>query len=146
MVRGEGAVRGSARRALCAGMLVLQAVVLFLTGVVSVGLTDVPVWVALGGGLALAVLCVVAAAVLRTQAGYALGWLIQLVSLALGFVVPAMFFLGVVFGALWATAYVLGARIDRERAERQVLEKEWRDEPSTGSTTESGTERPSGET
>jgi uncharacterized membrane protein YciS (DUF1049 family) len=48
------------------------------------------------------------------------------VSLGLGFVVPMMFVLGVVFGGLWAAAYFLGARIDREKAERAVLEDEHR--------------------
>jgi len=41
-------------------------------------------------------------------------------------VVTAMFFLGVVFGGLWATAYFLGIKIDSERAERAVLEEQWR--------------------
>jgi hypothetical protein len=113
----------SARRSMCAVMLVLQAVVLFLTGVVSVGMTDLGAGAALGMGLGLAVLCVLAAGLLRTSVGYALGWLVQVVSIALGFVVPLMFFLGVVFAALWVGAYVLGARIDRERAERALLEE-----------------------
>jgi hypothetical protein len=113
----------SARRSMCAAMLVLQAVVLFLTGVVSVGMTDLGAGAALGMGLGLAVLCVLAAGLLRTSVGYALGWLVQVVSIALGFVVPLMFFLGVVFAALWVGAYVLGARIDRERAERALLEE-----------------------
>ena len=39
------------------------------------------------------------------------------VSIGLGFVVTSMFFLGVVFGVLWATAYFLGQRIEIERAE-----------------------------
>ena len=114
----------SARRSMCAAMLVLQAVVLFLTGVVSVGMTDLGAGAALGMGLGLAVLCVLSAGLLRTFVGYALGWLVQVVSIALGFVVPLMFFLGVVFAALWAGAYVLGGRIDRERAERALLDED----------------------
>ena len=117
-------MNSSARRSMCAAMLVLQAVVLFLTGVVSVGTTDLGAGAALGLGFGLAVLCVVAAGLLRTSVGYALGWLVQVVSIALGFVVPLMFFLGVVFAALWAGAYLLGARIDRERAERALLEED----------------------
>jgi hypothetical protein len=108
---------------MCAAMLVLQAVVLFLTGVVSVGMTDIGAGTALGMGLGLAAVCVVAAGLLRTPVGYALGWLVQVLSIALGFVVPLMFFLGVVFAALWAGAYVLGTRIDRERAEREEAER-----------------------
>ena len=37
-------------------------------------------------------------------------------AIAVGFLVPAMFFLGAVFLALWATAYLLGARIEADRA------------------------------
>ena len=118
----------SIRRAMCAGMLVLQAVVLFLTGVVTLGMTDIGAVASLSLGVGLAVLCVLAAGMLGRPGGYALGWAVQVVSVGLGFVVTAMFFLGVVFGGLWATAYFLGIRIDRERAERAVLEEEWRTE------------------
>jgi uncharacterized membrane protein len=118
----------SIRRSMCAGMLVLQAVVLFLTGVVTIGTTDIGPLASLGLAVGLAVLCVVAAGMLGRPGGYALGWGVQVVSIGLGFVITAMFFLGFVFAALWATSYFLGIRIDRERAERQVLEQEWREE------------------
>ena len=113
---------------MCAGMLVLQAVVLFLTGVVTIGMTDIGALASLGLGLGLAVLCVLAAGMLGRPGGYALGWAIQVVSIGLGFVITAMFFLGVVFAGLWAASYFLGIKIDRERAERQVLEQEWQAE------------------
>ena len=116
----------STQRSLCAAMLCLQAVVLFLTGVVTIGMTDIGAGASLGLGLGLAALCVLAAGLLRSPVGYGLGWLVQLVSVGLGFVVPVMFFVGLVFAVLWGTAYVLGARIDQEKAERAVLEDEWR--------------------
>lgn len=122
----------SIRRSLCAAMLVLQAVVLFLAGVVTMGLTDLGAARSLTGGLGLAVLCVAVAGMLGRPFGYAAGWLVQVLSIGLGFAVTAMFFLGVVFAALWATAYFLGARIDRERAERVVLEQEWQAEHGGG--------------
>jgi hypothetical protein len=68
---------------------------------------------------------VVAAGLLRRRWAYYLGWAIQVASLALGVVIPMMFFLGAVFTALWAGAFFLGARIDRERGEREVLERRW---------------------
>jgi hypothetical protein len=113
---------------MCAAILTLQAVVLFLTGVVSIGMTDLGAAAALGMGLGLALLCVLAAGLLGRPGGYALGWGVQVVSVGLGFVVTAMFFLGAVFAALWAAAYFLGAKIDREKAERQVLEEQWQAE------------------
>lgn len=122
----------SIRRSLCAAMLVLQAVVLFLAGVVTIGLTDLGAATSLLGGLGLAVLCVAVAGLLGRPLGYAAGWFVQVLSIGLGFVVTAMFFLGVVFAALWATSYFLGAKIDRERAERLVLEQEWQAEHGAG--------------
>ena len=121
----------SARRSMCAAMLCLQAVVLFLTGVVTIGMTDIGAAASLSLGLGLAVLCVLAAALLRFRVGYLLGHLVQIVSIGLGFVTTPMFFLGVVFAALWIAAYVLGDRIDREREEREVLEQQWQAEQGT---------------
>jgi uncharacterized membrane protein YciS (DUF1049 family) len=117
---------------MCSAILVLEAVVLFLTGVVSIGTTDLGAGTALGTGVGLAVVCVVAAGLLGRPGGYALGWLVQVVSIALGFLVTTMFFLGVVFAALWAGAYFLGAKVDREKAEREVLEREWQAEHGAG--------------
>jgi len=129
-------VTRSLRRSLCAGILVLQAVVLFLTGVVTIGMTDLGVATSLSLGAGLAVLCVLAAGLLGRPGGYWLGWAVQVLSIALGFVTAPMFFLGVVFTALWATAYFLGARMDVERAERLVLEEEWRGRHGPGRGTE----------
>ena len=125
-------MKRSIRRSLCAAMLVLQAIVLFLAGVVTIGLTDLGAATSLVGGLGLAVLCVVVAGMLGRPFGYAAGWFVQALSIGLGFVVTAMFFLGLVFAALWATAYFLGERIDRERGEREALEEQWRAEHGTG--------------
>lgn len=113
---------GSARRAMCGGMLGLQAVVLFLSGLVLTGITDLGFGRSVGTGLGLAVLCLLAAAMLRRPWGYWLGWAVQALSVGLGLVVTPMFFLGAVFAALWATAYFLGARIDREKAQRAEVE------------------------
>jgi hypothetical protein len=121
-------VNRSIQRSMCAAMLTLQAVVLFLAGLVMTGVTDLGFATSLGIGLGLALLCLLAAGMLRRPGGYALGWVVQVVSLALGFVVPMMFFLGAVFGGLWAAAYFLGAKIDREKAERAVLEERHRAE------------------
>jgi hypothetical protein len=106
----------SMRRSLCAAMLSLQAVVLFLTTPVLVSLTDVPTGAALGAGVGLTVACLMVVGLLRHEWGYWLGWAIQLATIALGVVVPAMYALGVVFAGLWAAASMLGGKVDRERA------------------------------
>jgi hypothetical protein len=46
-------------------------------------------------------------------------------SVGLGFVIPMMFLLGVIFAALWSGAYFLGRKVDIERAQRAALEEEW---------------------
>lgn len=115
----------SVQRSMCAAMLTLQAVVLGLTTPVLISVASVSVGTALWVGLGLTVACVVAAGMLRRRWAYGLGWLVQVASIALGFVIPMMFVLGVIFGALWAGAYFLGAKIDREKAERAVLEQQW---------------------
>lgn len=118
-------MKRSMKRTLCAAILSLEAIVLFLTGVVTIGTTDLGAARSVLLGVGLALLCVLVAGMLGRRGGYPLGWLVQVVSVALGVVVPVMFFVGALFAVLWATAYVLGERIDAERAERLVLEAEW---------------------
>jgi hypothetical protein len=101
---------------MCAATLSLEAITLGLTTPVLITIADVDVPVALTIGLGLAVLCLVTAGLLRHEWAYGLGWLIQVAAVALGFVVGVMFFLGGVFALLWATAYLLGRKIERERA------------------------------
>lgn len=106
----------SPRRGMCAAVLSLEAVTLGLTTPVLIKIADVDTPVALAIGLGLAVLCLLIAGMLRGEWAYALGWLVQLAAIGLGFVIGLMFFLGTVFALLWATAYLLGRKIERERA------------------------------
>jgi hypothetical protein len=101
---------------MCAAILSLEAIVLGLTTPVMINLADVPVRTALFVGLGLCVACLLLAGLLRWEAAYAVGWLLQVVAIGLGFVVTIMFVLGVLFALLWGTAYFLGRKIERERA------------------------------
>jgi hypothetical protein len=105
------------QRRLCAAILLLEAIVLGLTTPVLLSVTTVSNAAALWIGLGLAVACLVVSGLLRFRWAYGLGWLLQVAALAVGVRVTAMIFLGAVFLALWATAYFLGAKIERERAE-----------------------------
>jgi hypothetical protein len=100
---------------MCAAVLSLEAVVLGLTTPVLISVADVDTGIALAVGLGLALLCLVTAGLLRHEWAYGLGWLVQVGAIGLGFVIGLMFFLGGVFAALWATAYLLGRKIERER-------------------------------
>lgn len=113
--RGEGGQR-SPRRAMCAAVLSLEGIVVALSTPVMIMISEVPRTAALVLGLGVALACLLLAGMLRTEAGYVGGWVVQVAAIALGFLVPLMFFLGAVFAVLWATAYLLGLRIERERA------------------------------
>lgn len=106
----------SPRRGICAAVLCLEAITVALATPVMITVQDVPVVTALLIGLGLAAACLLLAGMLRSEVAYAVGWVLQAGAIALGFVVPTMFALGLVFGALWATAYWLGRKIERERA------------------------------
>lgn len=108
------------KRRLCAAILFLQAIALGLTTPVLISINDVAVGTALGIGLGLCAACILTAGLLRFPWAYGIGWAIQIASLALGFLITAMFALGSVFLLLWATAWFMGVKIDREVAEREA--------------------------
>ncbi|WP_228521500.1 DUF4233 domain-containing protein [Nocardioides islandensis] len=107
----------SPRRGMCAAILSLEGVALGLTTPVMISVAGVDTAKALWVGLGLAVASLLLAGMLRGEWAYALGWALQGSAIALGFVIPLMFVLGAVFALLWGTAYFLGRKIERERAE-----------------------------
>jgi Protein of unknown function (DUF4233) len=115
----------SPRRGMCAAILSLEGVTLGLTTPVLISVSGVDTSTALWVGLGLAVACFLLAGMLRGEWAYAVGWVLQGVALGMGFVIPLMFVLGGVFALLWGTAYFLGRKIERERAQRgdQVSEQ-----------------------
>ena len=112
-----GNTERSPRRGMCAAVLGLEAIALGLTTPVMVTIADVPVRTALVVGLGLAVVSLLLAGMLRAEWAYKAGWAVQVAAVALGLVIPMMFFLGGVFAALWWAADWLGRKIERERAE-----------------------------
>lgn len=106
----------SPRRGMCAAVLALEAIVVALSSPVMIVTNDISTPLALSVGLGLAVVCIVLSGMLRAEWAYTAGWVVQLAAVATGFLAPLMFFLGAVFGGLWATAYLLGRRIEREKA------------------------------
>ena len=106
----------SPRRTMCASVLGFECVVLALVTPVLITVEDVPTGPALGIGLGLAAAAIVIAGLLRHEEAYVAGFVLQVAALGLGLIVPAMILLGLAFGALWTTAYVLGRRIERQAA------------------------------
>lgn len=103
-------------RGMCAAMLMFEAILLGLSIPVMITIDGVDPSVALPLGLGLAVLCLVTAGLLRKPWGYVLGHVLQIAIIALGFLSPAMFFVGGLFGLLWLSAFLLGRRIEADKA------------------------------
>ncbi|WP_460525679.1 DUF4233 domain-containing protein [Flindersiella endophytica] len=96
-------------------VLVFEAVVVGLAIPVAITLNGVSGAVAGTVGGVVAVCCLVAAGLLRSPIGYTIGSVLQVVTFALGFVVPLMFVLGAAFGALWFYCLVLDRRLRRRQ-------------------------------
>lgn len=112
----------SLRQSLASIVLALEIVVVFLAALVIWGLAPtengswgLPPWVALAAGGVLILGLIATIGLLRYPWGYTVGWVIQALILAAGFLNPAMFFVGAIFGGMWWYFMVAGARIDRDR-------------------------------
>ena len=99
-------------RRLCSVVLIFEGLVVFFGALVASRQSDEVssgTALAVGGGLALA--CVLATGLLRSPVGVPVGWGVQVLVLATGFIVPAMFFMGVLFGGLWIAALRIGRMV-----------------------------------
>ncbi len=96
-------------------VLCLESLLVFFATLVAFRLSHLPastVWI---GGLGLAVVCLLVSGVVRRPGGMAIGGVVQLLVLATGVVVPAMWVTGAVFVILWLWLGWIGQRIDRSR-------------------------------
>jgi len=103
-------------RGMCAAMLTLQAIIVALSVPVLITVEDVSKAVALPIGLGLALICLLTAGMLSRPWGYWVGHAAQVATIALGFLSSAMFFVGAMFAVLWISAFVLGRRIEEDKA------------------------------
>lgn len=101
---------------MCSAVLVLEAITVALSTPVMIAVSGIAPATALGVGLGLALVCLVLSGMLRAEWAYGAGWAVQAAAIALGLAVPMMFFLGALFTMLWGGAYLLGRRIEREKA------------------------------
>lgn len=105
---------------IAAAVLSMEAVVIALAIPVAVTISDIDASTAVPAGLAVAVACVVVAALLRRGTlAYYLGSGLQVVAVGLGFVVPVMFALGAIFAVLWFLALHLGRKVAAADAARR---------------------------
>jgi hypothetical protein len=121
-------------RAIAASVLVFEAVIVVLAIPVAIALGGVDATAAGLGGTILALACLLTAGLLRYPWGYTVGWVLQGLLVASGFVVTAMFFLGALFALLWYVGLRVGRRGEQVRAERWAE----MDDPSNGGATNTG--------
>ena len=101
-------------------MRILGATVLVMEGLtVSFGLllamsSADTIWLWAGGALAL--LLILTAGLLKRKSGWIIGSFLQVGVFAYGFVVTAMFAMGVLYAGLWIAAIVVGRKGEAARA------------------------------
>ena len=120
----EGVNVRPAQRSLGSIVLGFEFVIVFLGALVVFGLKVLPAPIALGGGAVLVVLMLVTIPLLRYRWGFALGWALQVIVIAAGFLVSMMFIVGAIFAAMWTYCMITGARLDRINAERRAANDE----------------------
>lgn len=67
-------------------------------------------------GVIIMILLLITSGLLRLQYGWWLGWIMQILVLLYGFVIPSMFFTGGIFVALWIAAIYFGRKGEAIRA------------------------------
>ncbi|GLW45639.1 membrane protein [Streptomyces sp. NBRC 14336] len=103
-------------RTLCASTLIGEFFVIGFAGLVAMkdpDLSMATVWTVSGTAM---FLCLLLCGLVTRPGGVALGWVLQAVLIASGFVVPSMFVLGVAFAALWWASVHYGRKIDEAKA------------------------------
>ena len=112
-------LEGKGIRQLCGTVLVMEAIVIGLAIPVAIVLEHANRGLAGGIGGALAVCALLIGGVVgRPRMGWALwaGTVLQVLVIAAGVVVPAMYVLGVIFAALWVTGIWLARRHETPQA------------------------------
>lgn len=83
------------------------------------------------GSLVLAVLAGGTARLVTKPLGITIGWIIQVLLIASGFVEPWGFLVGVLFAGAWWYAVVKGRQIDQEKHEREQVQLAWEQEQAS---------------
>ena len=106
----------SASESLLSIALLLEAVLVFFVVMVAFGLRVLPTPLVFGGGAALVVLLLIAGRIAGRPVGVCIGWVLQVALIALGTLLPLMYFIGAIFAAIWIYCFVTGRRLDRRKA------------------------------
>ncbi|MFF9620277.1 DUF4233 domain-containing protein [Streptomyces griseosporeus] len=103
-------------RTLCSSTLIGEFFLIGFAALVAMkdpDLSTTTVWTV--SGIAM-LLCLLLCGMVTRPGGVALGWALQIALVASGFFVPLMFFMGVVFAALWWASVHYGRKVDEAKA------------------------------
>ncbi|GAA0653850.1 DUF4233 domain-containing protein [Streptomyces thermocarboxydovorans] len=103
-------------RTLCSSTLIGEFFVIGFAGLVAMKDPDLAtgtVWTVCGIAMFLSV---VLCGMVTRPGGVALGWALQIALIASGFFVPFMYFMGVLFAALWWASVHFGRKVDEAKA------------------------------
>lgn len=103
-------------RTLCSSTLIGEFFVIGFAALVAMkdpDLSTAAVWTVTGIAM---FLCVALCGVVTRPVGVVLGWALQIALIASGVFVPAMYFMGAVFAALWWASVRYGRKIDEAKA------------------------------
>lgn len=103
---------GNPMRVVLLSILIFEVIAFGLAIPVMIFTSDLSSGVATTIGVGGALLAIIATAMMRKPVGYLLGWVTQLVAIAMGFANGAMFIVGGMFMGLWIITFVLGKRLD----------------------------------
>lgn len=108
--------RRSLTAQLASVVLIVEALVVFLGGLVVYGLRVLPAgiepWWGIVGGVVVAIVMVITAGVIRGRGGIIVGWALQALVALSAVLVPAMLVVALIFGGLWAFATIQGPRLE----------------------------------
>ncbi|MFJ4252302.1 DUF4233 domain-containing protein [Microbacterium sp. NPDC090003] len=112
-------------------VLGFESIVVFLVGLTIFGLRSlppvIPQWWGIVGGVVMALVCIAIAGMITRPWAITAGWIVQVIIALSAILVPAILFVVLIFGGMWAYATIKGARVDAQRPT----------EPSTETQTES---------
>lgn len=99
-------------------VLGLEAILVFFIALTVYGLHALPPLEAFVGGAILVLVLALATRVVRYPWGVWIGWALQLVLLATGILLPALYIAAAFFIAMWIFCFVRARQIDRANASR----------------------------
>jgi hypothetical protein len=95
-------------------VLGLEAVLVFFIALTVFGLHALPPAEAFGGGAGLAILLALATRIVRYSWGVWVGWVLQVVLLATGILLPALYIAAAFFIAMWIFCFVRARQLERQ--------------------------------